>query len=227
MSGTSALGSGAWNGPAGILASLGRESPANDSQRTSYTLIRRAKDIEDTDGWREFFRRYRRLVMSIARRYGLEKAEAEEVVQEVFLRVAKNIGVFEPNGRVGAFRRWLGKLTYWCALDARRQRSPFDAFDSGKTWDAVQEVAEQVPTSCASTPDQEAMDRDFQELLLRRLKQLVSPKDFRIFWMITFEGCTHVQVAEAVGMHRNAVDTILCRVRKVARRELERLGERP
>jgi len=203
------------------------EFPAGDSQRTSGTLIRRVKDIDDADGWHEFFERYRRLVMSIARRHGLEKSEAEEVAQEVFSRVAKSIGLFELNGRTGAFRRWLGQLTRWCALDARRKRSPFDAFDSGNVRDEVQDVADRVAAPKTSAPDQEAMDRDFQELLLQRLEQLVSPKDFRIFRMITFEGATPVQVAETLGMRRGAVDTILCRVRQVARQELERLGERP
>jgi len=204
---------------------MSADTPGSDSQRTSATLIRRVKDIEDADGWHEFYGRYRQLVMSIARRHGLQEAEAEEVAQEVFARVARNIGVFEPGGRTGAFRRWLGQLTRWCALDARRKRPPFSALGPEGTAEEESNAADRVAAPATDAPDQAAMDRDFEELLLQRLEQLVSPKDFRIYRMITFEGLSPVQVAATLGIRRGTVDTILCRVRQAARQELKRLGE--
>ncbi|MBN8248576.1 MAG: sigma-70 family RNA polymerase sigma factor [Verrucomicrobia bacterium] len=204
---------------------MSAESPGSDSQRTSATLIRRVRDLEDADGWHEFFGRYRQLVMSIARRHGLQQAEAEEVAQEVFARVARNIGVFELGGRTGAFRRWLGQLTRWCALDARRRRSPFGSMNSDDAGEPAADAAERVAAPAGAGPDQTVMDRDFEAMLLQRLQQLVSPKDFRIYQMITFEGLSPVQVADTLGIRRGTVDTILCRVRQAGRRELERLGE--
>lgn len=205
------------------------DSQGTDSQRTSATLIRRVKDLDDADGWNEFFTRYRQLVLSIARRHGLHQAEAEEVAQDVFTRVARNIGVFELGGRTGAFRRWLGQLTRWCALDARRRRSPFESLDLTGSGEPAVDVAERLAaltSPAAAGPDQTVMERDFEALLLQRLQQLVAPKDFRIYQMITFEGLSPVQVAETLGIRRGTVDTILCRVRQAGRRELERLGER-
>lgn len=196
-----------------------------DSQRTSCTLINRVKDLDDAEGWHEFFQRYRRLVMSIARRHGLEDNEAEEVAQEVFLRVARNIGLFELGERTGAFRRWLGQLTHWCAMDARRKRPPFGAFWPGSGAEDLSAEADRIAAPDSSSPAGEASDRDFHDLLIRRLKQLVAPKDFRIYQMISFEGMTPVQVAGHFKIRRGTVDTIICRVRQVARRELKRLGE--
>lgn len=196
-----------------------------DSQRTSSTLINRVKDLDDADGWEEFFQRYRRLVLSIARRHGLEETEAEEVAQEVFARVARNIGLFELGKRTGAFRRWLGQLTHWCAMDARRKRPPLGAFWPGAGSEDGPTEADRIPAPDSASPAGEVSDRDFHDLLVRRLKQLVAPKDFRIYQMISFEGMTPVQVAEHFKMRRGTVDTVLCRVRQVARRELKRLGE--
>ena len=189
-----------------------------DSQRTSCTLINRVKDLDDADGWHEFFQRYQRLVLSIARRHGLEESEAEEVAQEVFSRVARTIGLFELGPRTGAFRKWLSQLTHWCALDARRKRPPEGAYCSGMTDQERSALSEHNPSG-------EVSDRDFHELIQRRLRQLVAPKDFQIYQMITFEGMTPTQVADHFDMRRGTVDTIICRVRQVARRELERLGE--
>lgn len=201
-------------------------SELHDPHRTSGTLLARVKDLEDVDGWYEFFQKYRQLVLGIARKYGLEESEAEEVAQEVFTRVAKNIGLFESGGRTGAFRKWLGQLTRWCALDARRKRPPFAAFWPGASSEEHHQELEQFPAPASGGPEAEVGDQDFKELLLRRLKQLVSARDFRIYEMISFEGFAPQEVAERMGVSRVAVDTILCRVRKAARVELERLGER-
>ncbi|MBL9175529.1 MAG: sigma-70 family RNA polymerase sigma factor [Verrucomicrobiales bacterium] len=197
-----------------------------DPHRTSGTLLARVKDLDDADGWREFFLKYRQLVLGIARRHGLQESEAEEVAQEVFTRVARNIGLFESGGRTGSFRKWLGQLTQWCALDVRRKRPPFGAFRPGASGEEHQQELEQVPASSSTGPEEEVGDQDFKELLLRRLRQLVSERDYRIYEMISFKGCTPQEVAERMGVSRVAVDTILCRVRKAARAELDRLGER-
>jgi RNA polymerase sigma factor (sigma-70 family) len=199
---------------------------ANISRRTSATLINRVKDLDDNDGWREFYDRYRGLVLNIGRQRGLTIAEAEEVGQEVFSRVARNIGVFETGGRPGAFRRWLGQLTMWCAIDAQRRRrlqtSPIQS-DSGEEWNS--DIQNGAPASLAGDTLAEVTDRDFKQLLLLRLRQIVSEKDFTIYHLISFEGWTPVQVAEQFQMRRGTVDTIICRTRQAARRELARIGE--
>jgi len=194
-------------------------------RRTSATLINRVKDLDDDDGWREFYDRYRGLVLNIGRQRGLTTAEAEEVGQEVFSRVARNIGLFATGGRPGAFRRWLGQLTMWCAIDAQRRRrlqtSPIES-ESGEEWnpDGVG-----TPASLAGGTLADVTDRDFKQLLLLRLRQIVSPKDFTIVQLISFDGWTSVQVAQHFGMRRGTVDTVICRTRQAARRELARIGE--
>jgi RNA polymerase sigma factor (sigma-70 family) len=196
------------------------------NRRTSFTLINRVKDLDDDEGWREFFERYRWLVLRVASQHGLTDAEAEEVAQEVFARVARNIGVFETGGRPGAFRKWLRQMSTWCALTARRKRQidvqSLDEPETGKQPSPAEEIAN--PES--PNPHTEVSDRDFHELLLRRLKQLVSARDFDIYQRVTFDGLRPQQVADQMGLSRGAVDTSLSRTRLAARRELARLGEK-
>ncbi len=198
----------------------------NASRRTSATLINRVKDLDDEEGWKQFFDRYRRLVMGIGRQHGLTEWEAEEVAQEVFSRVARTIGVFETGGRPGAFRRWLGQLTTWCALDARRKRGMVATPLTQDRSEERMSAEERIPSPSSEDPVAEVTDRDFHELLLRRLKQLVSEKDYQIYHLITFEGWSPAQVAARYRIRRGTVDTIICRTRQAARRELERLGEK-
>src|SRR2546423_9575172 len=56
---------------------------------TRYTLLSRLHDWDDAESWREFFETYWRLIYSIAMKSGLNEAEAEDVVQETVICVAK------------------------------------------------------------------------------------------------------------------------------------------
>lgn len=202
---------------------MAREVDPN--RRTSFTLINRVKDLDDDAGWREFFDRYRWLVLRVAAQHGLSDSEAEEVAQEVFARVARNIGVFETGGRPGSFRKWLRQMSTWCALTARRKRQiDVQSLDHGEGDDQAT-PAEVIANADSPNPHTEVSDRDFHELLLRRLQQLVSARDFDIYQRVTFDGMTPQQVADRMGLSRGAVDTSLSRTRQAARRELNRLGE--
>jgi len=54
-------------------------------------LVQVPVQLEDHDGWQEFFDTYWRLIYDVALKAGLNEAEAEEVVQETLTSVAKAI----------------------------------------------------------------------------------------------------------------------------------------
>jgi RNA polymerase sigma-70 factor (ECF subfamily) len=58
---------------------------------TRQSLLARLKDWGDQESWREFFDTYWRLIHATARRAGLTEIEAQEVVQEVMIAVAKKM----------------------------------------------------------------------------------------------------------------------------------------
>ena len=61
----------------------------------------------DQHAWDEFYAIYWKLVHSVALQAGLSHADAQEVVQNTFIKVAKNIKKFEYDPRKGKFRNWL------------------------------------------------------------------------------------------------------------------------
>ena len=137
--------------------------------------------------------------------------------------MAKNIGLFESGADWG-IPEVVGQTDPMVCLGCPKEASSHGAFWPGASSEEHQQELEQFP---ARHPQdrKEVSDHDFKELLLRRLKQLVSERDYRIYEMISFEGYSPQDVAERINVSRVAVDTILCRVRKAARVELERLGE--
>src|SRR5688572_12987119 len=80
---------------------------------TRRSLLERIKAWEDHAGWQEFFDTYWGLIYGVARQAGLNDAEAQDVVQETIVAVAKNIGDFDYDPGRGSFKNWLLQQTRW------------------------------------------------------------------------------------------------------------------
>lgn len=91
---------------------------------TRASLIGRLKNWQDHSSWKEFFDTYWKLVYGVARKTGMTDAEAQDVVQETMLSVAKHMPGFKYNPAVGSFKAWLLKLTRWRIIDQIRKRPP-------------------------------------------------------------------------------------------------------
>src|SRR6188768_4080138 len=97
--------------------------PGTDSLLpTRRSLLSRLRDCEDQAGWREFFDTYWRLIYNVARKSGLTDSEAQDVVQETVLTIAKSIGKYDR--KAGSFKGWLLNTTRWRIADQFRKRQP-------------------------------------------------------------------------------------------------------
>src|SRR6185295_5518875 len=85
------------------------------------------QDWEDADSWKDFFDTYWRLIYSVALKAGLTESEAQEVVQETVISVAKSIHKFQRDPAKGSFRGWLRNVTQWRIIDQLRKRTPGEA----------------------------------------------------------------------------------------------------
>ena len=63
------------------------------------------------EAWRELDWIYRPLIQHWLGRYGLQRTDIDDLVQEVMALLAREVADFEHNGRVGAFRKWLRTIT--------------------------------------------------------------------------------------------------------------------
>ena len=88
---------------------------------TQATLLENLRDGSDPSAWEEFFARYWPLIYGSARRRGCSEHTAEEVVQEVMLKVFRHRDVFRYDPQRGRFRDWLGKLVRNQLAEHRRR----------------------------------------------------------------------------------------------------------
>src|SRR4051794_22798446 len=91
---------------------------------TRRSLVERLGDWNDRKRWQQFFDSYWRLIHGTARKAGLTEAEAQEVVQETLITVAKKIEQLKYDPEIGSFKGWLLNITRWRIADQFRKRKP-------------------------------------------------------------------------------------------------------
>lgn len=195
---------------------------------TRHTLIGRLKGLEDQESWREFFDLYGKLIYGVARRRGLAHEEAQDVVQETVLSVARKIETFKPGREVGSFKAWLGQLIRWRIVDQVRKRGRGEPLANALP---PREVGSTRTTSTRDRlPDpagdqfQETWDAEWAsavvETAMARLKKRVRPKHYQIFQMHVLAERPVEEVAAAFGVRPAQVHLIKHRVSALLQKEL-------
>src|SRR5437773_1054699 len=92
------------------------------SLETRPSLLNRLKSSDDPQSWEEFYRTYGGLIRFFAEKAGLTADEAEDVVQETAIGVARRLPEFTYDPKVCRFKTWLLNLTCWRIQDQLRKR---------------------------------------------------------------------------------------------------------
>ena len=145
-------------------------------------LLRRARD-GDLDAFEEIVRAHEKVVFRIAYRVLGNVADAQDVAQEVFMKLHRSLATFDA---VRDFRPWLNRVTANACTDAlRRRKAPLT-------------LEHAVGVAQGHDPERATGLEERRELLLRGLDQL-SPKQRAAIVLRDIEGLSTATVAEALG----------------------------
>ena len=151
---------------------------------TRRSLVERLADWGDQLRWQEFFDTYRKLIYSAARQSGLTDVEAQEVVQETVITVARNIEKLKYDPAIGSFKGWLLQITRWRIADQFRKREPGNAKRPRSADDRLTTTIERVPDSRIVGLDavwETEWKENLFEAAIARVKKKIEPKQFQIF----------------------------------------------
>ncbi len=133
--------------------------------KTSHLTLKNAQQNKDSAAWEKLAQVYPPLISNWLRQLGIDESDVGDLTQEVLFALVASLGEFEHNGRTGAFRAWLRRITinrcrrFW----NEKKKRPVQL-------ESLDELAD--PDSNAS----KTWDRVHNEFIVQRILELIRPK---------------------------------------------------
>jgi RNA polymerase sigma-70 factor (ECF subfamily) len=179
-------------------------------------LVARAKRElpSDTRSYEVLVQRYMNRVYSIVYRVVCNKEEAEDVTQEVFVKVYNSLKKFEQQA---AFSSWLYRIATNSALDAldKTKRRPQAATPVANQRNGSKEEETDLLSLQATTeagPEDSAIQSELRECISRVLKKL-DKDQARVLVMRDFDDLSYDEIAKVMGANLSAVKMRIHRAR--------------
>ncbi len=186
--------------------------------QTRNSLILRLRDPQNADAWREFVGIYEPVVYRLARRRGMQHADTLDLVQRVFLAVAKAVDRFEPDPERGRFRAWLGRIAHneFCNQLAVSRRG------AGSGDSAIHSLLESQSVSQDKEEFQVEYRRSVFQWAASRIETQVQPATWQAFYRTSVQLASVRHVAEELGLTIGAVYIARSRVMARLREEVKK-----
>ena len=189
---------------------------------TSESLIIRIRDPHDAVAWSQFIAIYQPVVYRLARRRGLQHADAEDLCQRVFASVARAIEKWEPRSEGPRFRNWLSRVSRNATLNAITRIKP----DQATGTSSVQELLLHVPDrDAASTEILNESRREAFRWATEEVRSDFNELTWIMFRETTICGRTVTEVAASLNRSSGAVYIARCRVMQRIKEKVKEVSD--
>ena len=213
--------------------------PEHDPElQTRSSLLQRLKTGDDPQSWQEFYRIYGGLIRFFAEKAGLSADEAEEVVQETAIGVARRLPEFVYDPKVCRFKTWLLNLARWRIQDQIRKlrkdqkhagskadgadRPPVLPSDDTARTATVERVPDPSVREFGAEWDA-AYERNFYARALEAVRGRIDERQFQIFDLYVTKNWPPEQVAHTLGISVARVYLTKHRISAAIKKEIRRL----
>jgi RNA polymerase sigma-70 factor (ECF subfamily) len=178
------------------------------------TLLRLAGD-GDQDAFRELFEAHKKFVFGLAYRYLRNHADAEDVLQETFVKAYRGLESFDRGLGVG-FGPWIGRICVNASIDALRHRKA--ARESALETEEAERMTAYAP---GDDPERAARSREIRGKVEEALARL-SPRQRMIFTLRHDLGYTMREIAARMDTSEGSVKKQLFRAVAAIKKRLRR-----
>ena len=179
-----------------------REQTGSTPEITDGQLVSKCLD-GDSAAWEELVTRYSRRVYNVAYQFTGRHEEAEDLTQEIFLKIYRSLGTFDLDA---AFLPWLIRVSKNMCVDHYRKRRRERLLVHGN-WEKITTVA-----CTRADPYQKTFSRERRAILLRALEQI--PSDLKAVVILRdLQGLTYQEISEAMDLPEGTVKSRLNRGR--------------
>jgi len=169
----------------------------------------------DMAAFEQLVERHQRLVIGTVGRMLGTNSDAEDIAQQVFVRVWKNLKRYEPRAK---FTTWLLKITRNLVFNELRRRSRHPAVPLQSETD---EEERPLKDDNAVSPDATVLERELQEAVDAAIAALPETQRMAVI-LRRYEELSYEEIAEALDQSVSAVKSLLFRARTELRENLKR-----
>lgn len=180
-------------------------------------LMLRVRD-GDNGSFTLLLERYRSLIIQFMHRMVQDRAVAEELTQEVFLRVYRSRASYEPTAK---FSTWLFRIATHLALNWLRDEKVEKgkaSLDQELSEGSARQVSDRTPT----VEQRLVFEAKLREI--RRAIQMLPPKQRAAVLMHKYEEMEYTQIADALSCSESALKSLLFRAYETLRNRLAHFG---
>ncbi|HEU5402968.1 MAG TPA: RNA polymerase sigma factor [Terriglobales bacterium] len=193
------------------------ESKVGEPTNDEAVLVNAARK-GDIGAFEQLVRRYDRNVFRIAQHITQNREDAEDVVQDAFLKAYQNLGQFQGQSK---FYTWLVRIAVNEALMRLRRRRPERMVSLDEDVKTEEDSMPREIADWSPNPEQQYTQGELKDILSRTIQGL--PASFRtVFVLRDVEGLSTEETAEALGLSIPAVKSRLLRARLQLRERLNK-----
>jgi RNA polymerase sigma factor (sigma-70 family) len=187
---------------------------------TCPTLLARLRHDPSSDAaWDEFVEHYGRHIYRWCRQWRLQDADAEDVTQEILLKLSRKLCNFAYNP-ASSFRSWLKTVAHHAWRDFVDSRSRARTVAGDQIWELLQSVEARKDLIQKL---EEAFDHELLEAAKLQVRLRVAPHTWEAFRLVAIEGLGVEEVAAMVQMQIAMVYVAKSKVQKMLREEIRKL----
>ena len=187
---------------------------------TCATLLARLRhDPSNAAAWDEFVEHYGAHIYRWCRQWKLQDADAEDVTQEILLKLARKLRNFAYNPQ-SSFRGWLKTIAHHAWRDFVDGRARTRQFAHNHIWEHLHtaEAREDLVHRL-----EEAFDHELLEAAKVQVRLRVAPHTWEAFRLVALDGLPVVEVAAKIQMQVAMVYVAKSKVQKMLKEEIRKL----
>ena len=183
---------------------------------TRLSLLTRLKNLDDQESWKDFFDTYARLIYRVAAKAGLTDAEAQDVVQETFLRVARHPRKLLD---VESCHNWLLKVARNIGITQLRREA------RARRHAGAVATRAQVAAEAAEIEKTKAVEKEEMRARVQAEIEHLGPRYRELLLLKVQEDKSYREIAEITGLTVTNVGYLLHMAMKELSRRLQRSKE--
>jgi RNA polymerase sigma-70 factor, ECF subfamily len=173
----------------------------------------------DEDAFKALVHRHQRQVLNLILRFLGDRDEAEDLTQEVFLKVWKSAGTYKLEAK---FKTWLYRISINLCINRQRYlriRRWFNILESNSQIHTSEEFFNGNPEATTTTPEDDLIQSELSLQVKNALEELPTSQRAALILKV-YDDLSYHEISQILGRSISAVDSLLIRAKKNLHKKL-------